>query len=105
MPNGFFGNYFKAIQATFPRRGRAESTASKPGPPSGRSSGSSPDVMAGSEQVKKDPYDSFGIRESLKPWAERIGDARFETEGEWRRKLAEAHGERWKFSPGSCGRG
>ena len=30
----------------------------------------------------------FGIREAIKPWGDRIGEARFETEGEWRNKLA-----------------
>lgn len=84
----FFGNYFKAIQATFPQAWAGRKYSIKTGAALRAFIRVSPDVMARSEQSKKDPYDSFGIRESLKPWAERIGDARFETEGEWRRKLA-----------------
>jgi hypothetical protein len=44
--------------------------------------------MARSKQLKNDSFDYFGIREAIKPWGERIGEGRFETEGEWRRKLA-----------------
>jgi DGQHR domain-containing protein len=84
----FFGNYFKAIQATFPQAWAGRKYSIKTGAALRAFIRVSPDVMAGSEQSKKDPYDFFGIRESLKPWAERIGDARFETDGEWRRKLA-----------------
>ena len=84
----FFGNYFKAIQATFPQAWAGRKYSIKTGAALRAFIRVSPDVMAGSKQLKKDPYDSFGIRESLKPWAERVGDARFETEGEWRRKLA-----------------
>jgi len=84
----FFGNYFKAIQATFPQAWAGRKYSIKTGAALRAFIRVSPDVMARSEQLKKDFYDSFGIRESLKPWAERIGDARFETEGEWRRKLA-----------------
>jgi hypothetical protein len=48
----------------------------------------SPDVMARSRELKKDAFDYFGIREAVKPWGDHLGDERFETEGEWRRKLA-----------------
>ena len=48
----------------------------------------SPDVMARSKELKKDAFDYFGIRDAIKPWADRMGDERFETDGEWRRKLA-----------------
>lgn len=46
-----------------------------------------PDVMVRSKDLKSDPYSYFGIREAIKPWGDRLGDARFETDGEWRRKL------------------
>jgi len=32
--------------------------------------------------------DLNAIREAIKPWAERLRDRRFETEGEWKNKLA-----------------
>jgi hypothetical protein len=47
-----------------------------------------PDVMVRSKELRNDSFDYFGIREAIKPWGDRIGEGRFETEGEWRRKLA-----------------
>jgi hypothetical protein len=44
--------------------------------------------MARARELKNDAFDFFGIREAIRPWGEKIGDGRFETEGEWRRKLA-----------------
>jgi len=46
-----------------------------------------PDVMARSRELRDDPSSYFGIRDAIKPWGDRIGDTRFETDGEWRRKL------------------
>jgi hypothetical protein len=43
--------------------------------------------MARSKELKKDPFDHLGIREAIRPWVDRIGETRFETEGEWRKKL------------------
>ena len=34
------------------------------------------------------PVELHAIREAIKPWAERLRDRRFETEGEWKLKLA-----------------
>jgi hypothetical protein len=45
-------------------------------------------VIATINSNRRDPADANAIREVLAPWAERIGDSRFETEGEWRQKLA-----------------
>ena len=44
--------------------------------------------MARSKELKNDSFDFFGIRDAIKVWGDRVGDERFETEGEWRRKLA-----------------
>jgi hypothetical protein len=44
--------------------------------------------MARARELKKDPFDIHAIREAIKPWSARLGDRRFETEGEWRQKLA-----------------
>jgi len=44
--------------------------------------------MTRSKELKKDAFDYFGIRDAIKPWGDRMGDDRFETDGEWRRKLA-----------------
>ncbi len=47
-----------------------------------------PDVIAAVKQSGGDPYDGRAIGEVIAPWGEYIGDARFETDGEWRQKLA-----------------
>jgi hypothetical protein len=44
--------------------------------------------MARARELKGDPHDARGLREALRPWAERLGDRRFLTEGEWKQKLA-----------------
>ena len=47
-----------------------------------------PDVMARAKELKREPFDLNAIREAIKPWGERLRDRRFETEGEWKLKLA-----------------
>lgn len=84
----FFLNYFRAIQNVFPKAWEGRKYSIKTGAALRAFIRVSPDVMAGAEAIKGDRFDAYGIRETIKPWAERIGDARFETEGEWRRKLA-----------------
>jgi len=46
------------------------------------------DVIAAIKANRRDPADANAIREVIAPWGETIGDSRFETEGEWRQKLA-----------------
>ncbi len=84
----FFLNYFKAIQATFPKAWAGRKYSVKTGAALRAFIRVSPDVMARSRELKNDAFDHFGIREAIKPWGERIGEGRFETEGEWRKKLA-----------------
>jgi hypothetical protein len=45
-------------------------------------------VMARARELRRDPFDLNAIREAIKPWGERLRDRRFETEGEWKLKLA-----------------
>src|SRR4029453_358780 len=47
-----------------------------------------PDVMARARELKRDAFDFHAIREAVKPWGDRLKDRRFETEGEWKNKLA-----------------
>jgi len=87
----FFLNYFKAILNIFPqawsgRTGRKYSI--KTGAALRAFIRVSPDVMAKAKELRNDPFDYFGIREAIRPWAESIGERRFETEGEWKMKLA-----------------
>ncbi len=84
----YFRNYFKAILALFPKAWAGRKYSIKTGAALRAFIRVSPDVMARSKELKNDPFDYFGIREAIKPWAERIGEGRFETEGEWRKKLA-----------------
>ena len=84
----FFINYFKAIQTVFPKAWAGRKYSIKTGAALRAFIRLSPDVMARSRELKNDPFDHFGIREAIRPWEERIGDGRFETDGEWKRKLA-----------------
>jgi DGQHR domain-containing protein len=84
----FFLNYFKAILVLFPKTWAGRKYSIKTGAALRAFIRVSPDVMVRSKQLKNDSFDYFGIREAIKPWGERIGESRFETEGEWRNKLA-----------------
>ena len=84
----FFLNYFKAILATFPEAWAGRKYSIKTGAALRAFIRVSPDVMTRSKELKKDAFDYFGIRDAIKPWGDRMGDERFETDGEWRRKLA-----------------
>jgi hypothetical protein len=83
----FFLNYFKAILGVFPKAWAGRKYSIKTGAALRAFIRVSPDVMASSKELKKDAFDFFGIRDAIKAWADRVGDERFETEGEWRRKL------------------
>lgn len=84
----FFLNYFKAIAAAFPQAWVGRKYSIKTGTALRAFVRVSPDVMAASREIKKDPFDAAAIRQAVSPWRERIGDNRFETEGPWRQKLA-----------------
>jgi hypothetical protein len=84
----FFLNYFKAVATTFPQAWAGRKYSIKTGTALRAFIRVSADVMAAARERKKDPFDAVGIRHALAPWRERIGDQRFETEGQWRQKLA-----------------
>ena len=84
----FFLNYFKAILVLFPKAWAGRKYSIKTGAALRAFVRVSPDVMARSKELKNDSFDYFGIREAIKPWGDRIGEERFETDGEWRKKLA-----------------
>ena len=83
----FFVNYFKAILAVFPKAWAGRKYSIRTGSALRAFIRVIPDVMVRSKELKSDPYNFFGIREAIKPWGDRLGDTRFETDGEWRRKL------------------
>jgi DGQHR domain-containing protein len=83
----FFLNYFKALQSLFPKAWAGRKYSIKTGAALRAFIRVSPDIMARSKALKNDPFDHYGIREAIKPWGDRIGEVRFETDGEWRKKL------------------
>ncbi len=84
----FFLNYVKAIANTFPSAWAGRKYSIKTGSALRAFIRVAPDVMARAREIKRDPFDANAIREAVKPWGERLRDRRFETEGEWKLKLA-----------------
>src|SRR5215470_10474484 len=84
----FFLNYVKALAQTFPHAWAGRKYSIKTGTALRAFIRVVPDVMARARELRGDPYELRGIREAIRPWSERLGDRRFETEGEWRQKLA-----------------
>jgi DGQHR domain-containing protein len=84
----FFLNYFKALQQAFPKAWAGRKYSIKTGAAVRAFIRVAPDVLEMAREVKPDAFDAHGIRQAISPWAERLGDRRFETEGEWRQKLA-----------------
>jgi DGQHR domain-containing protein len=84
----FFLNYVKAIANTFPSAWAGRKYSIKTGAALRGFIRVAPDVMARAREIKRDPFDANAIREAVKPWGERLRDRRFETEGEWKLKLA-----------------
>ncbi|MEK7373065.1 MAG: DGQHR domain-containing protein [candidate division NC10 bacterium] len=84
----FFLNYVKALAGVFPAAWAGRKYSIKTGAALRAFIRVAPDVMACARELKKDPFDIHAIREAVKPWGDRLKDRRFETEGEWKSKLA-----------------
>jgi DGQHR domain-containing protein len=84
----FFLNYLKAIAGVFPTAWAGRKYSIKTGAALRAFIRVSPDVIARVREMRRDPYELHAIREAIKPWGERLRDRRFETEGEWKLKLA-----------------
>src|SRR6266581_735875 len=84
----FFLNYVKAIANTFPNAWAGRKYSIKTGAALRGFIRVVPDVMARAKEMRRDPFEAHAIRDAIKPWAERLRDRRFETEGEWKLKLA-----------------
>jgi len=84
----FFLNYFKALQLAFPRAWAGKKYSIKTGASVRAFIRVAPDVMERAREVGRDAFDAHAIRRAIAPWGERLGDRRFETEGEWKRRLA-----------------
>ena len=84
----FFLNYVKAIAGVFPNAWGGRKYSIKTGAALRAFIRVAPDVMARGRELRRDPFDLNAIREAIRPWGERLRDRRFETEGEWKLKLA-----------------
>jgi len=84
----FFLNYFKQIAKLFPKAWVGRKYSIKTAISLRAFLRVVPDVLRAGRAMHRDPFDGHTIAEVVKPWAEHIGDARFETEGEWREKQA-----------------
>jgi DGQHR domain-containing protein len=84
----FFLNYVKAVATAFPTAWAGRKYSIKTGAALRAFIRVAPDVIARARQLKREPYDLSAIREAVKPWADTLKDRRFETEGEWKNKLA-----------------
>ena len=84
----FFLNYVKALSTTFPAAWAGRKYSIKTGAALRAFIRTAPDVMGRARELKRDPFDVHAIRDAIRPWAERLRDRRFETEGEWKLKLA-----------------
>ncbi len=83
-----FLNYMKAIAGVFPTAWAGRKYSIKTGSALRAFVRVAPDIMARARELRRDPFDLHAIRETIKPWGERLRDRRFETEGEWKQKLA-----------------
>ena len=84
----FFLKYFQKIAQCFPKAWSGRKYSLKRGTALRAFIRIVPDVMAACRDRRLDPLSARDLGTVLEPWAERIGDARFETEGEWRLKSA-----------------
>ena len=84
----FFLNYFKQVERVFEKAWHGRKYSIRTGMALRAFLRVVPDVIAAIRAGRRDPADAAAIREVIVPWVETIGDARFETEGEWRQKLA-----------------
>jgi DGQHR domain-containing protein len=84
----FFLNYFKQVAAVFPKAWPGRKYSIKTAMALRAFLRVVPDVLKAIREAGGDPLDAHAIRQTIKPWGLLVGDSRFETEGEWRQKLA-----------------
>jgi hypothetical protein len=87
-PNRFFLNYFRQVARVFPRAWSGRRYSIKTAMALRAFLRVVPDVIATVKGQGGDPFEARALGAAMEPWGEYIGDARFETEGEWRQKLA-----------------
>jgi len=84
----FFLKYFRQVAQVFPAAWNGRKYSLKRGIALRAFIRVVPHVMQACRFERLDPLSARDLARILAPWAERIGDIRFETEGEWRLKSA-----------------
>jgi hypothetical protein len=84
----FFLLYFKQVAQAFPDAWNGRKYSLKRGTALRAFIRVVPDVMAACRERGLDPLSGRDLGAVMTPWSQRIGDRRFETEGEWRVKSA-----------------
>ncbi len=84
----FFLSYFKQVAKVFPKAWSGKRYSIKTAAALRAFLRVVPDVLAAIRKAGGDPFEAASIGSVIELWGEYIGDARFETEGEWRQKLA-----------------
>ena len=84
----FFLNYMKAVAGVFPTAWAGRKYSIKTGAALRAFIRVAPDVMARARALRRDTFEIHAIRDAVKPWGDVLKDRRFETEGEWKNKLA-----------------
>ncbi len=84
----FFLNYFKQVAKVFPKAWHGKRYSIKTAAALRAFLRVVPDVLAAIRKSGGDPFEASAIANVIELWGEYIGDARFETDGDWRQKLA-----------------
>jgi len=84
----FFLNYFRQVARIFPKAWQGKRYSIKTAMALRAFLRVVPDVLAAIRKSGGDVFDATAIANVIELWATYIGDARFETDGEWRQKLA-----------------
>jgi DGQHR domain-containing protein len=84
----FFLNYFKQIARVFPKAWVGRKYSIKTAMALRAFLRVVPDVLRAAREAGGEPTDAHAIGQVIRPWGDLVGDSRFETEGEWRQKLA-----------------
>ena len=84
----FFLNYFKQIAKVFPKAWHGKRYSIKTAMALRAFLRVVPDVLAAIRKSGGDMFEASAIAGVIELWGSYIGDARFETDGEWRQKLA-----------------
>ena len=84
----FFLNYFKQIARVFEKAWHGKRYSIKTATALRAFLRLVPDVLSAIRRAGDDPYEAASIHRAIAGWGSYVGDARFETEGEWRLKLA-----------------